>query len=63
MSKISLTVREAAEFLGVSTTTVYNKCRNGELKHFKVGAKILFNREALEAWTKGELTGKELMMK
>jgi excisionase family DNA binding protein len=32
-----LTVREAANVLGVSTATVYKLCARGELQHIRVG--------------------------
>lgn len=54
MFKITLDVKEVSELLGVSTTTIYAMVRQGEIPHFKVRAKILFNRQVVEAWTRGE---------
>lgn len=55
LERITLTVREVAEMLGISTTTVYTMVREEELPHFKVRGKILFNKEKIIQWTKGEL--------
>lgn len=55
MTKITLTVNEVAEMLGTSTATIYSAVRKSEIPHFKVRGKILFNREVVEAWTKGEV--------
>lgn len=53
MKKITMTVEEVAEFLGVSITTIYSMVRNSEIPHFKVRSRILFNRDVIEEWTKG----------
>ncbi|PIC75031.1 helix-turn-helix domain-containing protein [Sporosarcina sp. P17b] len=49
-----MTVKQTAEFLGTSITTIYTACRENELPHFRVRGKILFNRDILESWTRGE---------
>ena len=54
MKKITLTVREACELLGLSSTTVYTMVNSGELPHFRARGRILFNRQVIEAWTRGE---------
>lgn len=54
MSKITLTVNETAELLGVSTTTIYNMAREGQIPHVRVRARILFHRDVIEAWLRGE---------
>lgn len=54
MTKITLDVKGVCGVLGVSTTTVYTMVRHGEIPHFKVRGKILFNRDVIEAWTRGE---------
>jgi len=52
--KIALTVKEAAELLGVSKDTIYRMAREGQLPHVRAGARILFHRPKLEAWLSGE---------
>lgn len=56
-----LTVKEAAEFINASTGTIYTMVRLGEIPHFRVRGKILFNREVLEAFTRGEYNQKQLV--
>ena len=48
--KISYTVAQAAEALGVGTTTIYEAIRAGDLEHRWLGAKLLIPRTALLAW-------------
>lgn len=61
MQKITLTVAEVATMLGTSTNTIYTMVREGgQIPHFKVRAKILFNREVIEQWTRGEYQPEEL---
>lgn len=54
MKKITLTPLEVAEMLGTSRTTIYTMVREAQIPHFKVRGKILFNRDVIIAWTKGE---------
>jgi excisionase family DNA binding protein len=54
MRKITLDVKELCGLLGISQTTVYAMVRQNEVPHFKVRGKILFNRQVVEAWTRGE---------
>lgn len=53
MSKITLSVKEVSELLGISITTVYDMVGKNEIPHFRVRSKILFNRNIIEDWTKG----------
>lgn len=50
MEKITLTVKETAELLGVSLTTMYAMVKANEIPHAKVRGKILFHRPTLEVW-------------
>lgn len=50
MKKITLTVREVSELLGLSLTTVYSMVRMGEIPHARVKGKILFHRPTVETW-------------
>ncbi|MGD6879272.1 helix-turn-helix domain-containing protein [Bacillus infantis] len=54
--KITLTVKEVAELIGVSTTSVYTMVREKEIPHTRVRSKIIFHRETIEAWLRGEVT-------
>jgi excisionase family DNA binding protein len=48
----TLTVKEAAELLGVSAWTIYDMVRKGELPAIRVRSRIFFRREGLDAWIK-----------
>ncbi|PGC13798.1 excisionase [Bacillus toyonensis] len=50
MKKVTLTVKEVAELLGVSLTTVYSMTRMSEIPHARVRGKILFYRPTIETW-------------
>ncbi len=46
-----LTVEEASEFLGLSTSRLYKMTSNKEIPHYKPGGKkIYLNRQELEQW-------------
>lgn len=55
MTKITLTVAEAAELIGVSQTTVYTMAREKQIPHTRVRGRILFHRDVIESWLRGEL--------
>lgn len=54
MEKITLTVNDLTKMLGVSAATIYTSVREGDIPHFTVRGRILFNKEVIIAWTKGE---------
>ncbi len=54
MTRITLTVTEAAELIGVSQTTVYTMAREKQIPHVRVRGRILFHRDVIEAWLRGE---------
>lgn len=54
MEKITLTPLEVSKLLGVSRATIYTMVREDQIPHFKVRGKVLFNRDVIVAWTKGE---------
>lgn len=47
--RLTRTVDEVAELLGVSRATAYEGIRTGEIPHIKVGRRILVPRAALAA--------------
>ena len=49
-----LNVEEAANFLKVSTKTVYRHARYGALPHQRIGSKYIFLRSELIRFLKGE---------
>ena len=50
MKKITLSVVEVAELIGVSTATVYVMVRNNEIPHKKLRGRIIFHNETIEKW-------------
>ncbi len=60
-TRLALTVKETAAALGISESTVYWMCYQGEIPHNRVKArgcrgkgKILISKAALERWLKGD---------
>lgn len=45
-----LTITEAAAFVGLAKATLYKFTSSGQIPHAKRGKKLVFEREALEAW-------------
>ena len=48
MEKLSYSVKEVAATLGVSSRTVHNIIKRGELCHFRVGTRVLIAADALQ---------------
>ena len=46
----TFTARQAAEYIGVSYWTILNLARQGEIKHFRGGNRLLFRQESLFEW-------------
>ena len=47
-----LTVKQAAEFLGIKPSTIHKYKREGQFEgsYFRVGKRILFMKEKLQKW-------------
>lgn len=50
MKKTMMTVKEAADYLGVSKDFIYKLVRQQVMPHIRIGTLILFREERLEAW-------------
>ncbi|MBS1803540.1 MAG: helix-turn-helix domain-containing protein [Acidobacteria bacterium] len=50
-----LDIKQAAEFLGVSTDTLYKYACSGFVPAFKLGNRWRFKRSRLDAWMDGML--------
>lgn len=50
MTKTTMSIAEAAKYLGVSPNTLYVAVRQGEIPHFKVRSRILLRLENLNSW-------------
>ena len=53
-AKVTLTVPEAAELIGICKPTMYEMVRAGKVRSVKVGKKILISRQSLMDWLKEE---------
>lgn len=47
--RLTLTVKEAAQLLGLSRNSAYQACLTGQIPHLKIGKRILISKRALEA--------------
>lgn len=63
MQKKFYSVRQAAEFCGISTRLIYLKVKEREIRFYKINSKIIFDKEDLiEFVTRNEFrTGEELL--
>lgn len=50
MERRTMTVKEAATYLGLSSDTVYDMVREDKIPHLRLGRKNLFLPEVLECW-------------
>lgn len=50
IKRSTLTVNEAATYLGVSNDTIYKLCREQRIVHFRIGSRILFKKDKLDEW-------------
>lgn len=44
------TVAEAADYLGVSESSIYKMVRERQIPHFRVRSTILFTQQAIDSW-------------
>lgn len=56
--RITLTVKEVCEMLGISMTLVYQLVKNNKIPYFRAGGRILFNRDLIVEWSKNPDTFK-----
>ncbi len=45
-----LTVKEVADYLSCSISTIRSLVRKGEIPYFRIGTKLNFNKEAIDNW-------------
>ncbi|MFJ7954030.1 helix-turn-helix domain-containing protein [Lysinibacillus sp. NPDC096418] len=50
LTKVTMTVKETADYIGISRGTVYNMVKANQIPHVKIGGKILFHRETIDKW-------------
>ncbi len=56
--KLAISVREAAELLGISVPTAYELARRADFPAFHVGRRTLVDRAGLASWVSAQ-TGRE----
>lgn len=50
MQRVTINVKDAAEYIGVCTDTIYTMVRENQIPHIKVRRRILFRTDALDQW-------------
>ena len=55
--RLTLTVVEAADLLGVSRNSLYEAVRRGEVPHLRIGRRIVIPRRQLEGLLDGLIDG------
>lgn len=58
-----MTVNEVAEKLRLSVSMVYKMAKQGELPSFKVGSRVLFSAEKIDALINGKEVNNETVWK
>ncbi|MCT2534788.1 helix-turn-helix domain-containing protein [Aquibacillus koreensis] len=54
MEQCTITVKDVAKYLGVHTDTIYDLVREGSFPHIRFGRKILFSKDAIDAWIRAQ---------
>jgi len=49
-----LNIKETANLLRVSVSTIRKLCKNNEIPHFRVAYHLYFNQESVEMWVKNQ---------
>ncbi|MBF0706004.1 helix-turn-helix domain-containing protein [Bacillus hwajinpoensis] len=52
MERRTLTVNEAADYLGVCNDTIYTMVRTEEIPHFRIRRRIFFSKETIDIWVR-----------
>lgn len=50
MERITLTVKEAADYIGVSKDLIYKLVRENDIPNVRVANRILFRKIAIDKW-------------
>lgn len=45
-----MTVKNLADYIGASEHKIYELVRQKKIPHFKIGAKTVFRKEAIDQW-------------
>lgn len=52
MDKLTLTIKDLQELMNISYVTAYYLTQQKDFPSFRIGRKILINREGLDRWMK-----------
>lgn len=58
MDKATMTVKELQSYVGIGRRQAYELCNSNGFPSFRIGRKVLVNREGLDRWMK-EQEGKK----
>ena len=58
--RLTLTIKQAAETLGISRGSAYEAARRGEIPTIRIGRRLIVPRAALERMLEGELPAKQV---
>ncbi|USL33990.1 helix-turn-helix domain-containing protein [Priestia megaterium] len=50
MDKQTISVKEAAAYMGISKDLIYQLVRENKMPHLRLSRRILFRKEALDRW-------------
>lgn len=56
MDRTTLTVKEVADYIGVSKDLVYKLVREKEIPAVRIGRRLVFRMESIEKWMVGKET-------
>lgn len=48
--KVTLTVKEISEMIGISNSKIYEMARMNQIPHIKVGNRIIFHEDVIREW-------------
>lgn len=49
-ANITMNIKEAAKYLGISHWMLSTQCKQNKIKHFKAGNRFLFKKDTLDSW-------------
>ncbi|WP_254843983.1 helix-turn-helix domain-containing protein [Virgibacillus dokdonensis] len=50
IERTTMTVKEMAVYLDLSTDFVYKLCREKKIPHIKIGTRTMFKKESIDKW-------------
>lgn len=56
MHRITLTVQEVADYLGVHQDTIYSMVQQKQIPHFRVRRRIFFSKGTVDTWISNQET-------